>query len=217
MSETLYTSSNEAPPKPQAPTPLAGLFVRDVLGFGVWVAIGLSPFLRTVNVPLFKSLLSLYPQTLHWVVPLSGLLMGILGMYVEFAAGQRLVSRSINRWFRRSLGLFLACLVLLIALYPWLVTRVSYADGKVASFVTGPSVPAIKSPDCGCEVGMVRAACIENISFDPARIEACFGTQQVLLSSQVLVFLYLLLTGSVAACGGLLVLQAERRRRKSTD
>jgi hypothetical protein len=213
--EEVKPPEEDTSPKPQAPTPVALRFVRYVLGFGVWVAIGLAPFLGTVKVPLFESLLSLYPTSLHWVIPVSGLLMGAIGMAVEHAAGKRTAARTLDRWFRRGLGIFAVSLVLLILLYPVLVTRVPYHGEQIASFVTGPSVPATLPSSCGCEPGGSRAGCIQDISFDPVKIETCFGSGQVLLSGQVLVLLYLLLTGSLAACGGVLVLQAERRRKKA--
>ena len=200
--------------KPQAPTPVALRFVRYVLGFGVWVAIGLAPFLGVVEVPLFKSLLSLYPTSLHWIIPVSGLLMGAIGMAVEHAAGKRTAARTLDRRFRWSLGIFMGSLVLLILLYPLLVTRVPYHGDQIASFVTGPSLPDTSPSACGCEPGGSRAGCIQDISFDPVKIETCFGSGQVLVSGQILVILYFLLTGSLAACGGLLVLQAERKRER---
>lgn len=207
----MNSSQNQEVPKPKAPTRLAGKFVRYVLGFGVWVAIGLSPFLGRVNLPLFDSLLTLYPQSLHWVIPISGLLMGLLGMMVEFAADRRTEAPSLHRWFRWSLASSLGCLVLLVVLYPWWVTGVSYGQGQKAYFVTAGSLPASMAPDCECSPGMLPEACIQEISFNPVNINTCFGPRRVLLRGQVLVFIYLLLTGSFAACGGILVLLAQRR------
>jgi len=203
--------------KPGPPSSLARTFVRQVVGFGVWVALGMAPFLGTVRVPKFTALLDLYPRSLQgWLIPLSGLLMGVVAVVIEFLATYRLTQREIGRWFRRTLILWIASLLLLILLYTILVTRVSYVQGKeevVAAWVTGTTtVPQSKGPDCGCTPGWDAARCIEGITAKEANIRQCFGSLRVQLSSQALALLYLLLTASFAAAVGLLLLQQRRKK-----
>ena len=211
-SKTVEKESNL--PKPEAPTPTTGRFVRLVLGFGVWVALGLSPFLGMVDLPVFSSLLSLYPQSLHWVIPLSGLLMGAVAMAIEFAAGDKWNLRSIRRGFGISLAVFFLAFLTLLFVYPQWIARVEVPAAKrIASFVTGPELPANLPDDCECESSWVREKCLAAISFKPSNIETCFGQRQILQKSQILVLLYLLLTTSFATCGGMLVLREQRSAR----
>jgi hypothetical protein len=209
-------------PKPEPPSSLTETLVRQVVGFGVWVALGMAPFLGTVRVPGFTNLLDLYPVSLRgWLIPLSGLLMGVVAVVIEFLATYRLTQREIGRWFRRTLILWIASFLLLILLYPILVTRFRYVlplEGKeeteevTLALITGtPTVPMLKSPDCKCEPGWDAERCIGNISANEVNIRQCFGSMRVQLSNQALVLLYLLVTASFAASVGLLLLQQRRK------
>lgn len=195
-------------PAPSAPTPPAKRFVRYVLGFGVWVAIGLAPFLGMVNIPLFSALLDLYPEGIRsWLLPLSGFLMGTIALVVDFVAGERFPRVAQRRWFRGSILILLGSLALLLMIYPFFVTRVTYGE-KTLSFVTGPVVPSPAPAVCrGC-AGKSPALCIAEISVRLENIEACFG-RQVQLCSVLLALLYLLLTGSFASAVGVLTLRQQ--------
>jgi hypothetical protein len=184
-------------------------FVRNVLGFGVWVAVGLAPFLGMVDVPLFSALLDMYPEGLRgWLLPLSGLVMGTIALVVEFVAGEKLPRTAAKRWFKRSILTLLATLVLLLGLYPFVVTRVTFRE-RVSSFVTGPAVPSPVPEVCAGCAGKSPAQCVAEIGLRLENIESCFG-RQVQLYSALLAVLYLLLTGSFASAVGVLTLRRQQ-------
>jgi hypothetical protein len=211
-------------PRVEAPTPLAKEFVRRLLGFGVWVALGLAPFLGRVHVPGFSPLLDMYPSTLRWLIPISGLLMGMLALVVEFAAGRRVSQKTLTRWFARAVALFVASCGLLIVLYLFLVVRVDGAvpaageGSKPATFavVTGTLEVPPQPPgsDCKCNPGWPADKCIEKITLNPANVRLCFGSERVAFASLALAVLYLALTGSFAAGVGLLLLAQRKGARK---
>jgi hypothetical protein len=204
-------------PRIKAPTPLATELVRRILGFGVWVGVGLAPFLGRVRVPGFSALLDMYPFTLRgWLIPISGLLMGMTALVVEFAAGRRVPQRTLTRWFIRTVVLFAASFGLLLVLYLFLVVRVDGPPppegqgGEAVAYavVTGglEVPPQPPSSECECKAGETAEQCIGNVTLNPANVRRCFGSQRVALASLALAALYLALTGSFAAGVGLLLL-----------
>lgn len=206
---------SEAKVEIPAPPPLTQTLVRRILGFGVWVAIGLAPFLGKVRVPGFTALLELYPPSLRWLIPLSGILMGAVALTVEYVGDRHLEESSLDRWFRRGLIVWVASFVLLLALYPFLVTRVEFATAgepgawDSASFVTGGLTVPAHPPGypCECAAGTPADRCIESISFNDVNVRTCFGPTRVAFSNLALAAVYLLLTGSFAAAVGVLVLR----------
>jgi hypothetical protein len=218
------TEPEESKPKVPAPPPLSQTLVRRILGFGVWVAVGLAPFLGTYRVPFFSALLELYPPSLRPVLlPLSGFLMGWIALKVETAGIGRLTRKSLDRWLHIAEITLGTSFLLLIVLYQLLVTRVQYsppppAPPEAMSFVTGAqTVPAhpVES-ECGCRAGQPAERCIEDISFKESNVRTCFGSFRVTAATLVLNLLYLTLTGSFAAAVGVFVLRqklAKDRRR----
>src|SRR5882724_5196164 len=88
------------------PTRTAKKFVRYMVGFGVSVAVGLAPYLGTLHVPLFSSLLDLIPEPIRGtVIPLSAALMGVVAVIVEWYGWER----QDLAWFKT---IFIRCLVL---------------------------------------------------------------------------------------------------------
>ena len=200
-----------------SPTSTATQFVRYVLGFGVWVVVGLAPFLGRADVPGFTPLLALYPHDLQrTVIPLSGLLMGIVAVILEFQAGERPERSSTRRWFRRAIWILATSFVALTVAYPFLVTSVSAQGGDTHyAVVTGPAVKP--GHDCGCADGTSRVACLESISLDPVAVAACFGEGQVRTSSLALSILYLLLTGGFAASVAALLLHQKSTKTSESS
>src|SRR2546428_8882223 len=101
---------NQEPPDtgfPPPPTRVVGGWVRYVLGFGVSVAIGLSPFLGNVGVPGFRPILNLFPQlpndTRSTIIPLSSFLMGVVAVVVQFLAYERRIQTRVRGLFVRTL------------------------------------------------------------------------------------------------------------------
>jgi hypothetical protein len=188
----------------EPPTPLAKHFVRYLLGFGVGVALGLAPYLGEINVPFFKSLLTLIPNSLRdTVLPLSAALMGLIAIVVQWYGTERLSKRWLRRTFNRTILFSLFSLIALIVAHSFVVTTVPFLAGRdSASFVVG-----FQRPEGGTCRGLSDAECIKTLTFNEAKIESYWGDRQVRLSKLVLTFFYLLFTSSFGALVGLVVLK----------
>jgi len=202
--------------------------VKRVLGFGVWVVVGLAPFLGALRVPLLTSLLELFPYSLRLpLLSFSGLLMGSIALATENAGAGHPSRKTLDRWFRKGLITLSIGFVLLLVLYPFLVVRVPYqaspppAPPESRAFVTGRVTvpPQPSQSDCKCREGQPAESCIEDISFDEIHVRACFGALQVTLSNLILTVLYLLVTGSFAATVGVFSLRekVEASKKKQLD
>jgi hypothetical protein len=208
----------------EPPSPTASLLVRRVLGFGVWVAIGLAPFLGRARVPLFTAVIEMYPESLqNWLIPLSGLFMGMIAVVVEFAAGETPARRKITFSFIAAVVVFAGALIWLIDAYGNSVVRVEKTvmreDGNpdvvAMPVVTGTlEVPAGRK-QCGCEEGIPAAECLTNITLEPKRVARCFDPKVMAAATKKLSLLYLLVTGAFAAAIGLLLL-SQRSRAPAT-
>jgi hypothetical protein len=202
-------------------TPLALTYVKLILGFGVWFAVGLAPFLGNEKIRFFSSLLDLYPESMRGVlIPVSGLLMGMIGVTVEFAAAFKGAGeKRLWSWFKRTLGIFLVSFLLLLVAYSFTVIRidkvVSHDEIHTLSFVTGGlTVPHLPPGSrCGCQEGADADSCLRDAGIDPSHIKTCFGPARIASWTLVLSLLYLLVTGSFVASVGVLVL---RKRVKAT-
>jgi len=210
----------------ESPSSFATRFVKYLVGFGVWFAVGLAPFLGKLKVPGFAALIELYPKSMQdWVVPLSGLFMGMIGVVVQFTAAHDPARTKVRRWFARAAAAFLIAFLLLTGVYLFTVTRVdrSTGGGGVTSLavVTGTrTVPANRSSRCACGAGEPATECLPNISLRPANVESCFGTERVLFATLSLVLLYFAVTGSFAAAVGLLLIterQASAPKKSRAD
>jgi hypothetical protein len=197
-------------------------FVRRMIEFGVGVAVGLAPFLGYTKVPGFRAVIEMYPLTLQgWLIPLSGLFMGMIAVTVDFAKERKIGQRVLTRWFVRTVATFLISLIVMIALYLFMVTTneqtVRLPDGTLDQIthanVTGTTtVPSAVSRNCGCKPLDDAEDCVASMSLEPAKIKACFGGTRIAFASLALALVYLVVTGSFAAAVGLLILEQRRRR-----
>jgi hypothetical protein len=210
-------------PKIPPPPPLTRTLVRRILGFGVWVAVGLAPFLGAIRVPGLTNLLELYPYSSRLpVLAFSGFLMGVIALVIENAGAGRLTRKSLARWFRNALTTLAVSFLLLVLLYQFLVVKVEHqprpeTSPEMRAFVTGAlTVPAHPpESDCKCRAGQEAASCIEEISFSEPNVRTCFGPIRVTLSNMILLLLYLALTGSFAASVGIFILRQRVDRGRS--
>lgn len=210
------------PPKIAEPSLFGSSLARRILGFGVWFAIGLAPFLGKIRVPGFTAVIEMYPATLQsWLIPLSGLFMGMMAVTIEFASEQRIGKARLTSWFIRAAATFGLSLIVMIALYLFTVTTVDQnirlPNGELGqvthAFVTGRSTVASPSP-CGCVAGMDAEQCLKEISLESTKIKACFGARPIKFATFSLALVYLVLTGSFVAAVGLLMLEQRRRRAR---
>jgi hypothetical protein len=209
------------PPNVAEPPRVLHPFARRILDFGVWFAVGLAPFLGNYKVPGFTAVIEMYPVTLQrWLIPLSGLFMGMIAVTIDFATEQRIAKATLKRWFIRTVATFLISLIVLMAMYVLMVTtiqqRVRLPDGESTSvthaIVTGrPTVPEHASKNCQCAAGDEAEQCITAMSLEPIKVKACFGGVAIAFSTFGLALVYLVLTGSFAAAVGLLMLTQRRK------
>jgi hypothetical protein len=148
-------------------------WIKMVVGFGVSVAAGLSPFLGNFKVPLFSPLLNLFPPSLRaTTIPVSAALMGLTAIVVQWNARGHAAKVWIERTFRRTLFLSFAALFLLYLSYSQLITPVPIQGGtQTLYFVTGFRTPT--DPPCS---GMSSSECIAQIlTTNEKHIDSYFG------------------------------------------
>jgi hypothetical protein len=196
---------NEAGSTPTAPA-VARRFVRYILGFGISVAVGLAPFLGKINVPLFEPLLNILPPSEHAVaVPISATLMGIVAVAVQWYAYERLRKNLLRRMFLRTLVLAVAALLCFYIVNAMVVTRMPVAQDETAVILHG--FGAAKCEECRAKSD---GECIRNISLDPTRIEACWGSPQLRIARMSLTLTYFAATAVFGALVGLLIISRPR-------
>lgn len=199
------------PPAPIRPaTALGRKLVRYIVGFGVGVGVGLAPYLGLLEVPLFKSLLSLFPKAMrNEIVPLSAALMGTLAVVVQWYGSERVSRKWMRKMFGRSLLTVVLTFILFTVIHELVVRDLSMGNGNTSSFVVGFRRP-YKPP---CPEGVSDSECILLVSTNPAAIESFWGEREVRSARLCLKFTYLLFTGSFGALVGLIILKESLQDR----
>jgi hypothetical protein len=186
--------------------------LKYLVGSGVWFVIGLAPFLGTRKIPPFSAIIDLYPaSTRWWLIPVSGLLMVMIGVVVEFGSAGKRNRRAVKTACRRAAITCLIALLTLMLVYRFTVVIVAVTQRDLSAerfaFVTGTlSIPADKAPACDCPAGTPAQKCVKGGTTDDA-IEACFGSTRIAIASSILGLLYLIVIGAFAASVGLLLSQ----------
>jgi len=205
---------NETPAPIQPPTPLARKLIRYIVGFGVGTSIGLAPYLGVVNVPLFKPLLSLIPDSIQdTVIPLSAALMGTLAVVIQWYAGEAITQKALRKLFARTLIVTLLTFVVLTVVHTLVVVTLPRTAGESWSFVVGFTRPL--RPPCTAEVS--DAECIKAVTTDPSAIASFWGDRQIKIATLSLMFSYILFTSSFGTLVGLLVLKESKRQPAVTS
>jgi hypothetical protein len=185
-------------------TPLARKLVRYIVGFGVGVSIGLAPYLGLINVPPFKSLLSMIPASLQdALIPLSAALMGSIAVVIQWYGGERMTRKGLRKAFARTLFAATLSFILLTVIHSLVVVPLPMGKGEISRFVVGFTRPT--RPPCTAEIS--DAQCIKLVTTDPSEIASFWGDRQVRLAGLSLSFSYLLFTGSFGILVGLIVLR----------
>lgn len=199
---------------PAPPTPLAQKLVRYILGFGVGVGIGLAPYLGLLNLPLFKPLLALIPESIqNTVIPLSSALMGTVAVVIEYYGGEHISRAALRRLFKKTLITAAVTFIILIFIHTAVVVTIPILGGKEwVSFVVGFTRP-IKSP---CLADVSDAACVKLLTFDTSEIESFWGDRQIRFAKGLLILSYLAFTGSFGAIIGLTLMRDKVKRRSPT-
>jgi len=209
-------------PEPRPEKPPSGFSAdlgRSVRWFTIWLLVGMAPFLGKVKVPGLAALIELYPSSLQgWLIPVSGVLMGMIAVIVEFAGSTPTPKRTVRRWLARTSGIFAISFVLLVCVYTFAVVQVdrpvlrdanSAPDVVSLAVITGSrSVPPqFPGSECKCAARQPAERCIADITLNPANVATCFGSDRIAFAILALVFLYLAVTGSFVAAIGILVIR----------
>jgi hypothetical protein len=205
--------------------PFVKRLIQYVVSFGVAFAVGLAPFLGKLKVRGFSAFIDIYPVDVQdWLIPVSGLLMGMIAVIIKVLANGEPSEEKLNRWFGRTVIVFGSAFVFVLVLYLLFVTRVETtvtrgdgtSDRTSVAVMTGSREVPPQPPGspCTCAERQSASQCVQAISINPMNVRACFGEQRVAFATLALSAMYLALTGSfVAAVGLLLLLDIERRRR----
>ncbi len=195
---------------PRPPTRLAARFARYVAGFGIGVAIGLAPFLGRLDIPLAAPLLHLLPVSLqNMAIPLSGALMGLVAVAVQWYAREKVSKQKLRTMFRRTAAAGIVSFLLLLVLNTLVVVPVPYLGGeKSYSFLVGFVRPD-REP---CLAGISNAECINRLSFDAVAVRSFWGERNVQFAALSMTLSYLAFTSTFGVLIGLLLVRDERER-----
>lgn len=193
---------------PQPPQ-IGRRFVNYLLGFGVSVAVGLAPYLGKLEIPLFEPLLNVLPPSEHGVaIPLSAAIMGALAVAVQWFAGDEPSRGSLRRKFVGTLFGFSLTVALFFVVDVFTVIRLPVAGDRTAVLLVG-----LGEPRCQECASLSPAECVRSISFEPSRIERCWGSTGLRVARLSLVGAYLAVTSLFGVLVGLLVVSGSEGRR----
>lgn len=197
------------------PTPFMGRFVRYIVGFGVGLALGVAPFLGGVDLKGFVPLVAIFPPRYRDIlIPFSSFLLGVIGVGVQFYAGEKISTAKLKRRFKLGFIAVIGGLFLLLVVFLRQVTVISVpATGETRVVVTS----LWRLPDCGCKTLSDRQ-CMEEVGLTETGLSSCWGGTGLLLVQVLLMAGYLALVGGFVGLVGLLLLrdqQASAKRSRS--
>lgn len=204
--------SNDAIGELPKPPPIAHRFVQYILGFGVSVAVGLAPFLGKLDVPLFKPLLGVLPPSEHDVaIPISALLMGFVAVVVQWYAEDPIRRVELRKWFLRFAVALMISVLVFVCISALATARIAVGEDSTAVLLHG-----FGAPTCEACKNMSSGECIKVITFDPTRIDGCWGSDRVAVARISLLITYLTLTSCFGALVGLLVVRGGQAQGRTS-
>jgi hypothetical protein len=190
------------------PTPVAKLFVKYVLGFGVGVAAGLAVYLGKLNVPLFAPLLQMIPDKLQPVlIPLSSALMGTIAVVIQFYSQQKVTQKLIKPLFARYAIGFVVALLAFMTVQSMVAVRIETVADQSETFLVGFSRP-LAPP---CPAGVSDEECIKRLTFNTGNIASFWGKGSIVTAQLALQLTYLATTGIFGALIGLVILTTVKK------
>lgn len=185
----------------------ARVFVRQVILFNLGTALGLTPYLGNLGVPLFSHLLDLYPVGLKGnLIAFSSLFLGLVSVAINFFSGERVTKKKMRKLFGLGLGGASLSLLGLFILHSLLVVQIDLGDGAIASFVLANE----RLETCGCAEATQDKLCLKELSMDPAAIESCWDSRQVSYRRLLIAIPYLLFVVGLGIMIGTLALKGAR-------
>ncbi len=192
------------PPIP-LPTRIAQKYVKYLLGFGAGIAAALAVFLGRYRIPLFEPLLALFPEESRGILlPLSGLLVGMVAVAVQFHAVGSIARKKLKNSFNMVFILLLVGVLALLVLRTKCVVSFNVGQEPEA-FIIGWS----RMPICPCAINTSALECLAGIAF---QAERCWSENSLFLVKLSLYFSYLFLIGGFGGLVGILILVEENRR-----
>jgi hypothetical protein len=195
------------------PPPLVRRWVRYMVGFAVGTALGLAPYLGTLDVPLFRPLLTLYPITLqHSLIPLSSAIMGLMAVAIQWYGDEHLTHRRLRRWFHVTLASAVAgILALMLARAAFVVDVPIEGGAEHVAFAVGWN----RLPTCICRESADALCIAQTLTLNPAQVESCWGSRSVRVAEVLLQINYLLVIASFGVLTGLVLLRDVARESGS--
>lgn len=190
------------------PTPVAKLFVKYVLGFGVGVAAGLAVYLGKLDFPLFAPLLHMIPDRLQPVlIPLSSALMGTIAVITQFYSQNKVAEKQLRPLFARCAIGFVIALLAYMTVQSMVAVRIETVGDASETFLVGFSRP-IAPP---CPAGVSDEECIKRLTFNNGNIASFWGKGSIVTAQLALQLTYLATTGFFGTLIGLVILSAGKK------
>jgi len=179
-------------------------WMRMMLAFGFSVALGMAPLLGKIKIPGFSSLLEMFPtfpfDFTTQLLAVTGLLMGLTALLVQYFQYERISSVRRRLWFIRLAIVLGFALIVLFALYVFNVEQAGNYNVLIGW----------NEPICRACAEMARSECLSEITLATKDIDRCFGSFPVRLAALLLAVLYMAAMSLLGALVGLLVLREKR-------
>jgi|GEM_PF-1643142 len=191
---------------------------NHLLSFGVTLVVGMAPLLGKVHIPLFTSILDVFPRNFsQTLIPFVAFIMTLPAVAVQFIGKDVIARKHLNRWFRWNFVFLALITITLYVVYSYMVTQVSFeGEHGVVAYVTGSKM----LDDCPCVAKKLPiTTCIgEAITLNPLQVTDCYDPAEINLRKAILSTLYMMMMLSFGTLIGLLIVrenqpQSQRKRQ----
>jgi len=181
-------------------------FVPYGLGFVVFFAVGMSPFLGTVEIPGFKALLTLMPENLRdTAIPISAFIMGLIGASIQHYAMSKPTQAWLKRQFSNAWKLALGSVASLIVIYTFVIVPFEVVQPERGTIYVQVGFYRPQNPLCPPDVS--DATCLARVTIDRARIDGHWGDVNVRCAALTLQAAYWASTGFLVWLIGVLYMR----------
>ena len=182
--------------------------LRYVIGLGVPIGIGISPWIANPQAPDWTSLLDPFPVSLRSIlVPISAVLLGGIAVATQFYSRSHWSRSRLERIFGRLFLLFLLSMILLTVAYFLVVVRLPGDGGRSSvSFAVGFSQDSC----CPCPAELSDMACAQQLNLKPSGLNHSRSDWKRKLTELWLSLLLLAAISLFAVLVGILLLDSRR-------